>query len=40
MLCDVVVTRAETRPRRVLSDIGNLGCHASKPNGGDEIKLE
>lgn len=35
-----VVTRAETRPRRVLSDIGNLGCHASKPNGGDEIKLE
>lgn len=35
-----VVTRAETRPRRVLSDIGNLGCHASKPNGGDESKLE
>lgn len=35
-----VVTRAETRPRKVLSDIGNLGCHASKPNGGDEIKPE
>lgn len=30
------VTRVETRPRRVLSDIGNLGYHAAKPNGGDD----